>query len=79
MLPRRRCHPDNHWRVGFDVNMSHGLGCGPFVFVGGQVDLDPAAADAEPRRPVGAGRPAPSSTSRRCWPKPAPMPAIWSS
>ena len=53
MLPRRRSHPDDHWRVGFDVNMSHGLGCGPFVFVGGQVDLDP---DARQQNPGDLGR-----------------------
>jgi enamine deaminase RidA (YjgF/YER057c/UK114 family) len=40
MLPRQAIRPDGHWRLGFAVNNSQGLRCGPFVFVAGQVDLD---------------------------------------
>ncbi len=40
MLPRRAIRPDGHWRVGIAAHKSHGLQCGPLVFVGGQVDLD---------------------------------------
>ncbi len=41
MLPRHAIRPDGHWRLGFSVNNSQGLRCGPFIFVSGQVDLDP--------------------------------------
>ena len=40
MLPRHAIRPDGHWRLGFSVNNSQGLRCGPFIFVSGQVDLD---------------------------------------
>ena len=41
MLPRQKITPEGHWRLGFPVNNSQGLRCGPFIFVSGQVDLDP--------------------------------------
>ncbi len=44
MIPRFAIQPEGHWRIGFPVNNNHGLRCGPFIFVGGQVDLD---ADAQ--------------------------------
>ena len=41
MLPRQKIAPEGHWRLGFQVNNSQGVRCGPFLFVSGQVDLDP--------------------------------------
>ena len=41
MLPRQKIAPEGHWRLGFSVNNSQGVRCGPFLFVSGQVDLDP--------------------------------------
>lgn len=41
MLPRQKIRPEGHWRLGFSVNNSQGARCGPFLFVSGQVDLDP--------------------------------------
>jgi hypothetical protein len=35
MLPRHAIRPDGHWRLGFSVNNSQGLRCGPFIFVSG--------------------------------------------
>jgi len=48
MLPRRAIRPQGHWRLGFPVNNSQGLRCGPFVFVAGQVDLDSDAQVVNP-------------------------------
>jgi enamine deaminase RidA (YjgF/YER057c/UK114 family) len=48
MLPRRRYQPDGHWWVGLDVNSSQGLGCGPMIFIAGQVDLDAKAVQQNP-------------------------------
>ena len=41
MLPRHAINPEGHWQIGIPLNHSQGLRCGPLVFVGGQVDLDP--------------------------------------
>jgi enamine deaminase RidA (YjgF/YER057c/UK114 family) len=48
MLPRQAIRPDGHWRLGFPVNNSQGLRCGPFLFVAGQVDLDAEARVVNP-------------------------------
>jgi enamine deaminase RidA (YjgF/YER057c/UK114 family) len=48
MLPRQSIRPEGHWHVGLDVNASQGLRCGPLIFVGGQVDLDPDARMLNP-------------------------------
>lgn len=44
MLPRRAIRPEGHWGLGPAASYSQGLSCGGFVFVSGQVDLDPAGA-----------------------------------
>ena len=49
MLPRQKIAPAGHWRLGFSVNNSQGLRCGPFLFVSGQVDLDPNGQMVHPR------------------------------
>jgi enamine deaminase RidA (YjgF/YER057c/UK114 family) len=48
MLPRRKIAPEGHWRLGFQVNNSQGLRCGPFIFVAGQVDLNADARMVNP-------------------------------
>jgi len=48
MLPRQKITPEGHWQLGFSVNNSQGVRCGPFVFVSGQVDLDPEGRMVNP-------------------------------
>jgi enamine deaminase RidA (YjgF/YER057c/UK114 family) len=48
MLPRQKITPEDHRRLGFSVNNSQGLRCGPFLFVSGQVDLDAEARMVHP-------------------------------
>ncbi len=48
MLPRHAIRPEGHWRLGFPVNNNHGVRCGSFIFVGGQVDLDADARMVNP-------------------------------
>ncbi len=48
MLPRSALSPNDHWWVGLDVNNSHGVRCGPMIFIAGQVDLDAKAVQQNP-------------------------------
>ena len=48
MLPRRAITPEGHWQIGIPLNHNQGLQCGPLVFVGGQVDLDPEGRQLNP-------------------------------
>lgn len=47
-LPRIHLWPDNHWNRTRHLPYRHGLRCGDFVFLGGQVPLDSAAAVLAP-------------------------------
>lgn len=42
MLQRSHAWPEGHWSWPIPVTHQHGLRCGDMIFVGGQVDLDPA-------------------------------------
>lgn len=48
MLPRRRFHPDDHLSIGLPLKVSHGLGCGEMIFIGGQADIDGKAIVTRP-------------------------------